>query len=465
MASLLLELLQCRLMVFFICVTCIGPPFQFGFHISVVSAPAEYIKDFINQTWIHRYGVPTPDETLTLLWSLTVSIFSIGGLLGSLASGFLIRRYGKSRCMLCNNLVTLGASMIIGFSKMAGSFEMILVGRFLFGITSAAGINVSMLYLGEIAPKKLRGLTNTAGPVFATSGKLFGLLFGLREALGRESLWPFLMSICGVTSALQLATFPFVPDTPPHLLLVKNDKEGCMKAMKKLWGDGNHQAEIEDLINEQNSRKNTKIQSFLEIMQDRSLRLQLCVLTVLIITLQFGGANAIYFYAYDVFQQAGFSQDRIPYIAIGIGGCEILGALLCDAYYWVPYCSVVLIFCHILSSGLGPGGVTLSLSLEILTQAARPSAFTFTSTLSWAGLYIIGLIFPFMVKSMGHFCFLLFLGIIVASSIFLFLILPETKGKSITEITDEFNRIQCGKICCHGTAEGTPPDHVTCTRF
>ncbi|XP_069476008.1 solute carrier family 2, facilitated glucose transporter member 11-like [Ambystoma mexicanum] len=499
MDGLLSELHQCRLMVLFICVLCIGSPFQFGFHISVVSSPSKFVKAFTNQTVLQRYGSPATDETLTLLWSLTVSIFSIGGLLGSMGSGSLIRRYGKCRCMRWNNVFTLGSSLITGFSRMSGSFEMTLVGRFLCGISTGVGMNVCLLYLGEISPKKLRGLTNTICPIFGIIGKLSGLIFGLREALGSESRWPLLMALSGVTAILQLATFPFFPDTPTDLMMVKKDKEGCLKAMKKLWGDRDHQSEIEDLINEQNARKNTKVLSVLELILDRSLRRQLCILSFLMITLQFCGVNAIYFYAYDVFQQAGFPKDRIPYIAIGTGCCEMLGALTCcfliekvgrkallltafvvmggalvlltvtlafqDTYHWLPYCSTVLVFCFILFYGIGPAGVIISLSIEILTQAARPSGFVLSSSLNWSALYITGLIFPFMVKSMGHFCFLLFLGFILASSIFLCLFLPETKGKSVIEITEEFNQISCRRICCRGAVENTPRELIMCTKF
>ncbi|XP_069476391.1 solute carrier family 2, facilitated glucose transporter member 11-like [Ambystoma mexicanum] len=462
-------------------------------------ALGQFIKAFINQTWLHRYGSPVPDETLTLLWSLTVSIFSIGGLLGSLTSGSLIRRYGKRRCMLCNNLLTLGASMIVGFSKMAGSFEMILVGRLINGINAGFGLNLCIMYLGEIAPKTLRGLINTATPVFATAGKLLGFIFGLREVLSTESLWPLLLALCAVTAILQLATFPFFPDTPPYLLLVKKDKEGCMKAMKKLWGERDHRTEIEDLMKEQSAWTNTKILSFLELVKDRSLRRQLCILCILVTSMQFSGVNAVYFYAYDVFRQAGFAEDRIPYIAIGIGGCEIVGTLLCGcfitkigrkvllltgfgvmggslalltvtlafqgSYYWVPYCSVVLVFCYILFFGMGPSGVMVSICLEILTQAARPSGFVLISSLNWLALYVIGLIFPYIVRSMGHFCFLLFLGYLIIASIFLFLVLPETKGKSITEITDELRDMQCGKICCHGATKTMSFEHMEVTTF
>uniref|UniRef100_A0A8C5DJM1 Uncharacterized protein n=1 Tax=Gouania willdenowi TaxID=441366 RepID=A0A8C5DJM1_GOUWI len=62
----------------------LGSSFLYGYNLSVVNAPAVYIKAFYNETWMERYGEPVPAQTATLLWSFTVSIFAIGGLLGAL---------------------------------------------------------------------------------------------------------------------------------------------------------------------------------------------------------------------------------------------------------------------------------------------------------------------------------------------------------------------------------------------
>ena len=44
---------------------------------------------------MERYGVPMEEEVLTLLWSLSVSMYPLGGLLGSLMVAPLVNKLGR----------------------------------------------------------------------------------------------------------------------------------------------------------------------------------------------------------------------------------------------------------------------------------------------------------------------------------------------------------------------------------
>uniref|UniRef100_A0A8C5TEG2 Major facilitator superfamily (MFS) profile domain-containing protein n=1 Tax=Malurus cyaneus samueli TaxID=2593467 RepID=A0A8C5TEG2_9PASS len=155
----------------------IGGSFPYGFHISVINYPS-HIRKFINETWIDRHGSPLHPETVMLLWSFIVSVYGIGGFLGSLCCGpFSLPR---KKCQMFTNLIMLVAALFMALSKTAKSFEMILVGRFLYGIGSGFSLNIHPQYVGEISPKKLRGFTNSTVAVFLTLGKLTGQVVGLR---------------------------------------------------------------------------------------------------------------------------------------------------------------------------------------------------------------------------------------------------------------------------------------------
>ncbi|XP_053326599.1 solute carrier family 2, facilitated glucose transporter member 11-like [Spea bombifrons] len=487
MAGVLSDLAQHWKILPLIIVLGIGSGLPLGYQISVTSSSSVFVKEFINQTWIRRYGTFVTEETVTLLWSTAVSIYSIGGLLGSLLSGYLLGRYGKKRCQILSNLVGITAAMFLGLCKVAGSHEMILIGRFLYGFTIGLSMNIYVQYLGEIAPRNLRGFINTTAPVFMTSGKLWGQIVGLRETLGTEALWPLMLSLSGFTKVLQLAIMPFYPETPPYLLLVKKDKERCVKAMKKYWGNHNYQAEIDNMLSEKEICRTTKTMNVLELVRDRSMRWQLYVVICISLALQLSGINAIYYYANSVFVTAGLPVEQIPYMSLGMGSCEVLSSMLCTIliercgrktlllgsyglmgvmlalltvtlslqgwYSWIPYCSAVLIFLYTLFFGVGPGAVTLSVVIEMCSHSSRPAVFVIISSLNWIGMYVIGVAFPYVVASLNQFCFLIFLTCILVSGIFLFVFLPETKGKSLQQITEEFNRFNFREKNSKDTAE------------
>ncbi|NXD22925.1 GTR5 protein, partial [Spelaeornis formosus] len=231
-------------------------------------------------------------EVITLMWSFIVSIYSLGGLLGSSSAGYLSVRFGRKKALLFANIPALLGAALMGLSRLCGSFEMIIAGRLFSGV---CGGKLAFLpeYAGEISPKRLHGFTNVISTVFLALGKNVARILGLRELLGSQSLWPVLMASCGLPALVQLVTLPFFPESPPYLLMHKGDQEGCKKAIRQLWGEGQHQAEIDDIMKEKATMKNTKILSVLELVKEPAFRWQLYMIVILTATIQLCGINAV----------------------------------------------------------------------------------------------------------------------------------------------------------------------------
>ncbi|NXG09609.1 GTR11 protein, partial [Sakesphorus luctuosus] len=206
----------------------IGGTFQYGLQVSIINSPAEYIKSFIRETWLRRYGSAPSEEMLTLMWSFIVSIYSIGGLLGSSSAGYLAVRFGRKKAMLFANVPALLSAALMGLSRLCGSFEMIIAGRLCSGVCGGLALNIHLMYAGECAPRKLRGLMAITASTAIAIGKFVGFALGLREVLGVEALWPVLMAANALPALVQLLTLPFFPDSPRYLLIDKKDKEGCI---------------------------------------------------------------------------------------------------------------------------------------------------------------------------------------------------------------------------------------------
>ncbi|XP_072355055.1 LOW QUALITY PROTEIN: solute carrier family 2, facilitated glucose transporter member 11-like [Scyliorhinus torazame] len=474
--------LQGRMLLPLILVTGIGGGFQYGFNMSSINAPSMFIKKFIAETWVERFGTALDETAVTLLWCVIVSTYPIGGLFGALNAGHLSIKYGRKNALLFNNIVAIVAAIIMMFSKVGRSFEMILVGRFLYGINAGIGLNVHSMYLGESAPKELRGLVSLTRAMFVAFGKFIGQVVGLREILGTETAWPLLLAFSGLPALIQLFLLPWFPESPRYLLIDRGNKVLCVDALRRLWGQGDFFEEVQDMEAEQAAARGERPKTARELFQDRSVRWQLITNIMLTVAMQLCGINAIYFYSSEVFQEtsevfqeAGIPNWTIPYVVLGAGATLLLtsmisgffierdgrkallwkgyslmtlwAALLCvtlplqHQFTWMPYLSIFLIFAYIFSYGIGPAGVTAIIPFEIFTQSYRPVAFVINGSFQWLGLVLLGMIFPFIVEGLGPFCFLIFLGDCLIIAVFVFIILPETKGKTILEINEEFRKI------------------------
>uniref|UniRef100_A0A3P9AD52 Solute carrier family 2, facilitated glucose transporter member 5 n=1 Tax=Esox lucius TaxID=8010 RepID=A0A3P9AD52_ESOLU len=431
-----------------------------------------FIKELVNTTCLQRYGRSLEPWEVTLIWSFIVSIFSVGGLLGALLAGRLTSAYGRKSCLLVNNVVAMVAAVMMVLSKTAMSFEMIMVGRLIYGISAGVGLSVHAIYLVECAPKRLRGMVGVSIATFVSLGKFFGQFLGLSELLGTEDLWPWLLGFTGATALLQLSTLPLLPESPRYLLLDRGDRQGCENAIRRLWGNKDHSAELKDMLVEHTSMKGVRSHSVLELIMDPAVRWQLLTVLVTFTTLQFCGINAVYLYLFDVFRTAGIPAHQLRYVALGTGLCEVSTSLACvmviettgrrlllyrgylcmaatlalltvtlylqTLLSWMPYCSMVLIFLFIFFFSSGPAGVTAPLPGEIFNQSFKSASFTIACTLNWLGLFLLGLLFPLIVENLDYFCFLIFFVFCFLSGVFVWYHVPETKNRTVMEITAQF---------------------------
>nr|XP_055054382.1 solute carrier family 2, facilitated glucose transporter member 11b [Misgurnus anguillicaudatus] len=476
-------------LLFAVWAACIGGTFQYGYNVSVINAPTKAVQNFINQTWIERYGTEISSQVLTLLWSTIVSIFTLGGLVGASVGGMLAIRFGRKGTLLFNNTFSLLGALFMALSYATSTFELLIIGRFITGVNAGIGICVQPLYLGEIAPRALRGAMAMGTSIFITGGILTGQVIGLTELLGKEKYWPILLSTTCIPAFMQLLILPWFPESPRYLLIDRGDDLACRKALIWLHGADKYHGEREDMEKERISAVGIKPKKPWELFTDGSLRWQLLTVMLLNAAQQLNGINAIYFYASYVFTQAGIPADKIPYAAVGTGACECITALTCgllieslgrraliiggyalmslwcvcftisltfqESSPWVPYISMVCVFAFILSFGLGPGGVTNILTTEMFTQTARPAAYMIGGSVNWTSFFIIGIIFPFIVNGLQQYCFLVFLVVCCLVATYIFFVVPETKNKTFLEIHGEFQSRERKKlIAANGSAEG-----------
>lgn len=72
-----------------------GTSVPVGYNIGVINAPAVHVREWCNQTVFERYGVELSSGQLEVLWSTIVSIFLVGGAIGSLGGAWIADRLGR----------------------------------------------------------------------------------------------------------------------------------------------------------------------------------------------------------------------------------------------------------------------------------------------------------------------------------------------------------------------------------
>lgn len=75
--------------------TTFGSAVVSGYNIGVINAPSSYMKAWANQTLSNNYRAELSDSQVDLLWSFIVSIFLIGGAIGSFIGGLVADRIGR----------------------------------------------------------------------------------------------------------------------------------------------------------------------------------------------------------------------------------------------------------------------------------------------------------------------------------------------------------------------------------
>ncbi|NXP62559.1 GTR9 protein, partial [Chloropsis cyanopogon] len=199
-------------------------------------------------------------------------------------------------------------------------------------------------------------------------------------------------------------------------------------AVKHLWGDGDHLAEINDMISEQKAIAGEKAKSVWALLRDRAVRWQLITLLLVVSCIQLLGTIVVRSQPSQEGRGWSSSAEAAPRLSLGAGSVSsclqgflvdragrrtllwknyalmavALGLLtvtlsLQDSYFWVPYCSVALVFIFIMSFGIGPGAVVCPLLTEIFIHSYRPAAYVVNGAVNWIQLFILGLVFPFIV--------------------------------------------------------------------
>ncbi|XP_076994250.1 solute carrier family 2, facilitated glucose transporter member 7 [Tamandua tetradactyla] len=328
------------------------------------------------------------------------------------------------------------------------------------------------MYLGELAPRHLRGTLGTMTEVFVIVGILLAQIFSLQAILGNPAGWPVLLAITGIPALLQLLSLPFFPESPRFTLIQKGDEEAARQALRRLRGRAYVEDEVEEMRREHQAEEAEGRLSVLNLLTFRPLRWQLVTVIVLMAGQQLSGVNAINYYADTIYVAAGVAASHSQYVTVGAGVLNVLATIgsagavellgrrfllllgygLCGSaclglslallfQSTVPelsYLGVICVFVYIVGHSIGPSPVPSVLRTEIFLQSSRPAAFMVDGAVHWLTNFIVGFVFPSVQEAIGPYSFIIFAGICLLTAVYIYVVIPETKGQTFVEINRIF---------------------------
>ncbi|KAH8340116.1 hypothetical protein KR067_009858, partial [Drosophila pandora] len=448
----------------------IGAAVPVGYCTGVMNSPAELMRTWCKETLAYRYDIHLGESGIELLWSAAVSLFLVGGALGSVTGATMANRFGRRGCFhICGILLALGAACFYACRPLR-SVELLLVGRLLVGLAGGLVTAFMSMWHSELAALSQRSTLAPLCPMGLTLGVVVSQICSLRSLLGGDEYWHLGLAFYGVLVGLFYAPFKWYPESPKWLYIVKGRKEESRQQLMKLRGYAMDSPALQDELDDMELEATSKAAAsgFLEVIRDPSLRMPLIIVCAFLGGQQLSGINAIFYYSVSIFRKAGLTPQASEWANLAAGSLNLatsmvgpillervnrrplmlFSTLLCtvclflfamllyfiESVSWFAVGCIGCIFLYIFFFQFGLGPMPFFIGAELFEQAPRPAAMALGSVVYWSCNFIIGMAFPTLQNAWGALVFLPF----SITCLFLYVLtkyyMPETRGKNPSDV-------------------------------
>ncbi|XP_035792659.1 solute carrier family 2, facilitated glucose transporter member 3-like isoform X1 [Anopheles albimanus] len=465
--------------------TTFGAAVPTGYNIGVINAPANVIKSWCNETIYETYGTVFSEGNLETFWSAVVSIFLVGGVIGSLGGAWVADRLGRKRSFLLCGFLLVAGGLCFQFTKAIGSVELLMIGRIVVGLAAGLTTSTVPMYLTELAPLGLRGALGVLCSMGVTGGVVVGQVMSLEEVFGTEAHWQFALSFYVLLVVAFFVPYHWLPESPKYLFVIRRKQDEAVNELKRIMGrkvrDEYIKQQVEAMRREASPdhpdaecgddstvAEKPKERTLISVLRDPTLLLPLVLVCALQGGQQLSGINAVFFYSVSIFESVGLSSTDAKFANLGAGclnlfvaffspvlmakfnrrflaltSCSMcalfLFALTFVVYFiddveWFSYACIVAILLYILFYQIGLGPIPYFIGSELFEVGPRPAAMAMGSLASWGCNFIVAMLFTTLQNAWGAFVFLPFTCTCIALTLLLKFYLPETRGKHISQI-------------------------------
>jgi sugar porter (SP) family MFS transporter len=395
----------------------------------------------------------------------------IGCFAGALVAGALSDRFGRKKLLIASAF--LFALTSIG-NALAVNFSIFVAWRILGGVAIGLASNLSPMYIAEIAPARMRGRLVSINQLTLVVGILLAQFINywlvrklpagatdefIRNSWYGQSAWRWMFAITAVPSALFFLGMFLIPESPRWL--AKNGRpEQARVILKKIGGEHYSAAALNEieatLVNE------TVKVDFRELLQPRLRKVLLLGIGVAVFQ-QWCGINVIFNYAEEIFKGYNISSvlknitwtgsvnmaftfvalgtvdrfGRRPVMQFGAASLAIIYTALGFCYHvgmtGLPLLLLVLAAIGCYAMSLAP--VTWVVISEIFPNRIRGAAMAVAVAALWLACFVLTYTFPILNAKLGAAgTFWLYAAVCAAGWVFLYLFLPETKGRTLEQL-------------------------------
>jgi SP family galactose:H+ symporter-like MFS transporter len=396
---------------------------------------------------------------------LVVSAVLIGAVIGAAIGGDVSDHFGRRKVIIAAAVIfALGA---VGTATVP-DVSLLILGRIAVGVAIGIASEVTPLYISEMSPSSMRGSLVSLNQLAITIGIVVSYLvdFSLSAFQG----WRYMLVLAAVPAViLGIGMLP-LPDTP-RWLINHNEADKARKILKRIRGKDDVEGEVKEIQDGLKKQQGGRAELFNPLVKPA-----LIIGVSLAIFQQVTGINTVIYYAPTIFQFAGITSassailatvavgvvnviltivailllDRVgrrPLLLIGLAGMSLSLTLL-GAVFFLPSLlssigdlAVIGLMLYVASFAIGLGPVFWLLISEIYPLRVRGLAMSIASEANWGSNLIIALTFLTLVQVLGRSgTFWLYALVGVGAWVFAFLLVPETKGKTLEEIEEHWRK-------------------------
>lgn len=403
------------------------------------------------------------EQTLEKYWQLsgftqgiTVASSIIGTVFGAIFAGIPARRYGRKKTLQVISIFFIVAALGCAFVSAWSGF---MAFRILGGLAVGASSVIAPMYISEISPANLRGRLAGSFQVNIVIGIMIAYLTNyIFTNLHLVDAWRWMLGVM-VVPALLFAILLFAIPESPRWLILNNNESAALPILKRL-GEVNVAAAVSSIRD--------SVREHRESLFQRRYSKPMVYAMLLAAFNQLSGINAILYYAPRIFEMAGYDKSQSFSLPIYVGIANLVFTLLAMTVIdkfgrktlliigsigtgvflaltggifvnTVPGHNHLLLYLvgFIAFFAFSQGAVIWVFISEIFPNSVRSQGGSLGSSTHWVSAAIITSVVPYIIEGSNSRLantFYFFAVMMVLQLLFIWRVMPETKGRTLEEI-------------------------------